>query len=1511
MSQRYPQNQGLYNSAHEHDACGIGFVAHIKGSRSHDIIQRGLEVLERMMHRGAEGADNRTGDGAGIMLQIPHEFYRSVIPNLPEPGRYGMGVVFLPSDPHEAAICIRALEDIIARASLTLIGWRDVPVESGVLGAIARSSEPVIKQVFVTGTLAPDSLERKLYVVRKQIERTIRASSLKQAFQFYITHLSTRTVIYKGMLMSQQLRAYFPELSDSRLTSAIALVHSRFSTNTFPTWDLAQPFRVLAHNGEINTIKGNRFWIQARETSFESPLFGDDIKKLLPIIEPGKSDSASFDNVLELLIQAGRSLPHALMMMIPESFNQLNPIPEDLKYFYEYHSAFMEPWDGPASMVFCDGRIVGGTLDRNGLRPSRYVITKDNLVVMASEVGVQTFAPEQIAAKGRLMPGKLLLVDTEEGRIIPDAEIKDRISHQQPYRQWVQENRITFVSVPLAEPVPVGLPPDQLHTLELAFGYTTEDIEHIILPMLETHQEPVGSMGTDTPLAVFSDRPQRLFNYFKQTFAQVTNPAIDPIREQLVMTLTSYIGKESNLLSETPKHCHMIQFKRPIFSNLDIHKLRHWDNPNFKVGTLDMTFPVGEGPAGLKPALDRLCQEAERLVDEGYDFIILSDRGVNADRAPIPSLLACAGVQHHLIRVEKRTQCALIIETAEAREVMHFALLFGYGASAINPYGAFAIIHDLFKSGRLPAAPNYLAAENIFIDAIDKGLLKVLSKLGISTLRSYHGAQTFEAIGLSKTVVDEYFTGTESRIDGIGLEEIAQEALMHHRQAYVQRPALLSSEGVYQYRKNGELHAWNPEAIYLLQWAVRSGEYAKYREFAEHVNRFNQRPHVIRGLFDFKPQTPIPIEEVEPVENILRRMTTGAMSFGSLGKDVHETIAIAMNRLGGRSNSGEGGEEPERFAPRPDGTWTRSAIKQVASGRFGVTSHYLVNADELQIKIAQGAKPGEGGQLPGHKVDEIIARTRYSTPGVTLISPPPHHDIYSIEDLAQLIFDLKNVNPRARISVKLVSQAGVGTVAAGVAKAHADNIVISGYDGGTGASPQSSIKHAGLPFELGLAETHQTLVLNGLRGRVRLQTDGQLKTGRDIVLAGMLGAEEFAFGTAALIALGCVMMRKCHLNTCPVGVATQDPELRKRYTGQVEHLVNYFTFLAQDVREIMAQLGIRRFADLIGRTDLLTVRPVTHWKARTVDPMAVLHRPTESDRTATCCVEDQEHKIDTPLNRKLMELAQPALERGEPVAIQMPITNSDRTVGTMLSGEVSRRYGEDGLPDDTIQITFRGSAGQSFGAFLARGITLRLEGDANDYFGKGLSGGKLMAIPPEGSTFAAEENVIVGNTVLYGATGGEAFIRGVAGERFAVRNSGAIAVVEGTGDHCAEYMTGGRIIVLGKVGRNFAAGMSGGIAYVLNVDGNFAYFCNRSMVDLAPALEYEDQEFLREWLEKHMQHTGSTVAQVVLDRWHEYIPKFIKVVPFEYGRILQEQKLREMDKLLQYVREEAYLEVPY
>ena len=1041
MMTGFPDKQGMYDPAYERDSCGIGFVAHIKGQASHDIIRRGLDVLTSMTHRGAESADNKTGDGAGIMLQLPHAFYRAEIPDLPKPGKYGTGLVFLPHDAGEQASCMRLLEDVIQAEGLALVAWRDVPTDNSVLGQIAQASEPVIKQVFVTSQqrrIKQAVLERKLYVVRKQIENLIRQSSLSEAARFYLPSLSSRTVVYKGMLMPDQINAYYQELQDDRLASAVALVHSRFSTNTFPTWDLAQPFRFIAHNGEINTIKGNRFWIQAAENSFRSDLFGDDIKKLLPIIEPGKSDSASFDNILELLVEAGRSLPHALMMLIPELFNKLNPIPDDLKYFYEYHSAFMEPWDGPASMVFCDGRLIGGTLDRNGLRPSRYLITKDDLIVMGSEVGVQQFPAEQIAFKGRLMPGKLLLVDMEEGRVIPDAEIKARISNQAPYREWVEQNRITFHSIEITRPATVGLSDRQLLDLQLTFGYSREDIEEIIVPMIETHQEPVSSMGTDTPLAVFSDRPQRLFNYFKQSFAQVTNPAIDPIREELVMTLTSYIGKESNLLSETPEHCHMIQFKRPVFSNLDLEKIRWWEDGDFRAFTLAATFPADEGAAGLRRAMDQLCERAEWVVDQGYDFLILTDRGVNENTAPIPSLLACAGVHHHLIRAHKRTQIALIVETAEAREVNHFALLFAYGASAINPYGVLATVYDLYKKGRLPSVKNYLQAEDLYINAIDKGLLKVLSKLGISTLRSYHGAQTFEAIGLSQEMIDQYFTGTDSRIGGIGLDEIAQEVLMHHDRAYVERLDLLESEGVYQYRKNGERHAWNPETIHLLQWAVRTGDYQKYKQFSALVDQQNQKPHVIRGLLDFAPRTPIPLDEVEPVEAIFKRMTTGAMSFGSLGKDVHEAIAVAMNHIGGRSNCGEGGEEPERYAPRPDGTSVRSAIKQVASGRFGVTSNYLVNADELQIKIAQGAKPGEGGQLPGHKVDKIIARTRHATPGVTLISPPPHHDIYSIEDLKQLIFDLKNANPRARISVKLVSESGVGTVAAGVAKAHAD-----------------------------------------------------------------------------------------------------------------------------------------------------------------------------------------------------------------------------------------------------------------------------------------------------------------------------------------------------------------------------------------------------------------------------------------------------------------------------------------
>jgi len=1514
MQGKLPQRQGLYDSAFEHDSCGIGFVAHIKGTRSHDIIRRGIEVLERMEHRGAESADNKTGDGAGILMQIPHELYRNELPTLPGPGLYGTGMVFLPRETGEAEYCIRELERVVDEEGLRTIGWRDIEVDSSVLGKISRASEPAMKQIFIAGKNTEDqaALERKLYIVRKVVEKKIRDSSLSRKRLFYIPSLSTKTMVYKGMFMPNQVRRYYRDLSDPLTSSAVALVHSRFSTNTFPSWDLAQPFRLLAHNGEINTIKGNRFWMSARESSFASPDFGSDIGKILPVIEPGKSDSASFDNALEMLYFTGRSLPHALMMLIPESWNEKNPIPEELKYFYEYHSTFMEPWDGPASMVFCDGRFVGGTLDRNGLRPSRYVVTKDDLIVMGSEVGVQTFPAERIAYKGRLMPGKLLFVDMEKGRIIPDEEVKRQIYTQKPYRLWVQLNTVNLEDLEVKGEVPVSMEENRLHEMHLLYGYTREDIKDIITPMVETAQEPTGSMGTDTPLAVFSDKPQRLFNYFKQCFAQVTNPAIDPIREELVMTLTSYIGEQQNLLEETPRHCRMIKFKNPIFTNRDIEKIRSSDSPGFKSITLPMTFPVRNAPGSLKRAMDALCASVEDKINEGCSFIILSDQNTDRENAPIPSLLACAGVHHHLIRAKKRTRVGLIIETAEAREIMHFALLFGYGAGAVNPYGAFATIHGLVNKGELQDI-RYLKAEDNYIKALNKGLLKVLSKMGTSTLRSYRGAQIFEAIGLGNELINDYFTETVSRIGGIGIAEIEIETLLQHDTAYNSKPKLKDSQGMYQYRKEGERHAWNPESIYFLQWATRTGDYDKYKEFSRVVSKQNCSPHFIRGLFDFKPQTPIPLEEVENEKKILKRLTTGAMSFGSISREAHETIAAAMNTLSGRSNSGEGGEDPERFVPRPDGTFTRSAIKQVASGRFGVTSNYLANADEIQIKIAQGAKPGEGGQLPGYKIDKNIAKTRHSTPGVTLISPPPHHDIYSIEDLAQLIFDLKNANPKARISVKLVSESGVGTIAVGVAKAHADNILISGFEGGTGASPMSSIRHAGLPWEIGLAETHQTLVMNDLRGRVRLQTDGQLKTGRDIVIAAMLGAEEFGFGTATLIVMGCVMMRKCHQNTCPVGVATQDPELRKRFTGKPEHLINYFQFIAREAREIMAGLGIRNFEDLVGRSDLLSVRAIDHWKAKTVDPSALIHVPDDGEAHATHCVQTQIHKINDILDVTLIQKSSPALSMygRMPVSIDMPINNTDRATGTMLSYEVSTRFGEDGLPDDSIQCTFKGSAGQSFGAFLAQGITFRLEGDANDYFGKGLSGGRLIAVPPEGSDFIPEENIIIGNTVLYGATSGEAFIRGIAGERFAVRNSGAVAVVEGAGDHCAEYMTGGRIIVLGRVGRNFAAGMSGGIAYVLDNDGTFEYFCNKGMVELSAVREFEDQDFIIELLQKHVKHTSSAVAKDVLMNWHDYLPKFMKVLPLEYKRALDEMRIAQIEAKLARVREEEQLGATY
>jgi len=1504
---KYPQREGLYDRAFEHDACGIGFVAHIKGERSFDIIARGLEVLKRMEHRGAESADNKTGDGAGILMQIPHAFYLAEVPSLPAEGEYGTGIVFLPKDREARDFCKKTLEQTAAEEGQRVISWRKLPVDATVVGAIALSSMPGMEQIFITGTSAQsrERLERKLFVIRKLCERKVKETSFDTS-SFYINSLSSKSIVYKGMLMPDQVGAFYADLRDTRMTSAVALVHSRFSTNTFPAWELAQPFRMIAHNGEINTVKGNRFWMSARESLFASKEFDDDIKKILPVIEEGRSDSASFDNALEMLVATGRSLPHALMMMVPESWNDKNPVSDDLKKFYEYHATFMEPWDGPASIVFFDGRYIGGTLDRNGLRPSRYIITKDNLIVMGSEVGVQDIDPSNIAYKGRLMPGKLLLVDIVEQRIIPDHEIKQTIVHQKPYSEWVSNHRLPFEAVPKKESH-TSIKDDALHKMHLLFGYNREEIEKLIPELAKEGQEITGSMGTDTPIAVFSDIPQRLFNYFKQVFAQVTNPPIDPIREELVMTLTSFIGRQKNLLEQTPEHCRLIKLLSPVISDNELESLRLFDAPEFESVTLDAVFSADEGKPGLKRAMKRLCREAEQAIESGKTFIILSDRKADAYNVPVPSLLACAGVHHHLIRQKKRTQCSIFIESAEPREVHHFCLLFGYGADLINPYGAFATILDQTKKGYLGDMP-YKEGQAHFIKGIQKGILKVLSKMGTSTLRSYRAAQVFEAIGLGKGLIDEYFTNTPSRIGGIGIDELAEEALRAHSYAFEEAPALVRSEGVYAWRKSGERHAWNPETIHLLQWATRTANYQLFKKFSTAINELNRAPHVIRGLFDFVDFTPVPIEEVEGVEAIMKRFTTGAMSYGSISAEAHEAIATALNSIKGRSNSGEGGEDPARYLPKADGTSTRSAIKQVASGRFGVTSNYLTNADEIQIKIAQGAKPGEGGQLPGHKVNEIIAKTRFSTPGVTLISPPPHHDIYSIEDLAQLIFDLKNANPGARISVKLVSESGVGTVAAGVAKAHADNILISGYDGGTGASPQSSIKHAGLPWEIGMSETHQTLVLNELRDRVRMQTDGQIKTGRDIVLAGILGAEEFGFATSVLVVLGCTLMRKCHLNTCPFGVATQDEKLREKFSGRPEYLINFFRFLAEEVREIMAQLGVRKFDELIGATQLLRVRTdVTHWKARLVDPSPLLHKPAKADSRANHCTTDQIHKIDAVLDRTIIADCGEALKAKKPIVRDYLIKNTDRTVGAMLSHEISKKYGEAGLPEGTIKVHFNGSAGQSFGAFLAKGVSFTLEGDANDYLGKGLSGGRIVVMPPHTSDFAAEDNIIIGNTVLYGATGGELYVRGVAGERFCVRNSGALAVVEGTGDHCAEYMTGGRLVVLGQVGRNFAAGMSGGIAYVYDVNKNFDYFCNKGMVELSPIKNAEDEYFLKTTIACHAELTGSRLASVMLHNWNGYLYRFVKVMPLEYKRALQEMKLKKIDARLEDIRAEEGL----
>jgi len=1493
---RFPDKQGLYDPLNEHDSCGIGFVAHIKGAKSNEIIRRGLEVLKNMDHRGATNSDNTSGDGAGIQIQVPHDFIVKQGIAVPAPGKYGTGLIFLPGDSQEARLCEAVLEKHFKEEGLELIGFRDVPVDSSVVGEIAHGSEPVIRQVFVKADLEQDALERKLYLVRKLAEREIRESSLKEKQSFYIPSLSSKTLIYKGMLTPEQLRTYFLDLKDPEMKSAIALIHSRFSTNTFPTWDLAQPFRMMAHNGEINTVTGNRLWMHAKESLLKSEIFGEDLKKLLPVIEPGKSDSASLDNVLEFLLMNGRTIPHAICMLIPESFNDKNPIPDSLKAFYEFQSTLMEPWDGPASIVFSDGRYIGGTLDRNGLRPSRYIITNNDMIVMASEVGVQTFDPSEVKAKGRLRPGKLLLVDTQLGIIIPDEEVKAELTRRYPYNNWLRDNRIEIDDIVVKQRVPSSMG-KEFPVYARVFGYSKEDMKDVIRPMILDANEPTGSMGSDMPMAIFSEKPQRFFSYFRQIFAQVTNPPIDPIREGLVMSLTNYIGSSmSNILEESPEHCRLIKINSPVLTNTDLGKIKDLKHEQFTHSMIPMVFPVAEGEAGFRKAIDNMLEQAEKAVDDKMNFIILTDRMVSEEMAPIPSLLAVSAVHHHLIRTRKRMQIGLIVETGEVREVMHYALLLGYGASMINPYLAFAAIAELIRKGEINL--DYREARHNYIKAIDKGLLKIISKMGISTLRSYHGSQLFEAVGISKEIIDRYFTGTPSRIGGIGFEGIFNEALSFHKEAFKDNSDdfSFSTEGTFTYRKNGEHHAWNPQTIGLLQWAARNNDYSKYKEFSALTDAENQKPVFIRGALRWK-LNPIDISLVESEEEIMKRFVTGAMSYGSISKEAHESLAIAMNTIGGRSNTGEGGENSERFYKN-----TRSAIKQIASGRFGVTNNYLINADELQIKIAQGAKPGEGGQLPGYKVDKIIAKLRNSTPGITLISPPPHHDIYSIEDLAQLIYDLRCTNPAAKISVKLVSEQGVGTIAAGVAKAYADLIVISGCEGGTGASPTSSIRYAGLPAELGIAEAHQTLVLNNLRGRVRLQTDGQLKTGRDVIIMGLLGAEEFGFATSALITLGCVMMRKCHLNTCPAGIATQDEALRKRFTGQSEHVINFLRFVAREVREYLAEVGFTKFDDIVGRTDLLEQYRDTEKmtvKTRDLDLSKLIYFPEASKKNPLRYSNQTVNTVKDMMDHRLIREANKAIKSGEKVWIAHDIRNVDRTIGAMLSGEISKRYGEKGLPEDTINCTFYGSAGQSFGAFLVKGVSFRLEGDANDYLGKGLSGGSISVVPPAGTTFVPEENIIIGNTILYGATSGKIFIRGQAGERFCVRNSGALAVVEGVGDHCCEYMTGGRVVVLGKTGRNFAAGMSGGIAFVLNVDGNFDYFCNKGLVELTPLEDKNDIRDLQEMINQHLLHTQSLLAARILTNWDEYLPKFVKVIPFEYKKVLEELKLRELERKLQ------------
>lgn len=1492
--QRQPKQLGLYEASHEHDACGVGMLVNIQGGKSHELVESALKVLENMRHRGAEGADNKTGDGAGIMLQIPHEFILLQGIPVPEKGKYGTGLLFLPKDGKDQAVILSVIIEEIEKEGLTLMHLRNVPTCPEILGEAALANEPDIKQIFITGFTESETADRKLYIIRKRIENRIRKSDIPTREDFYIVSLSTKNIVYKGMLSSLQLRNYFPDLTNSYFTSGLALVHSRFSTNTFPTWGLAQPFRLLAHNGEINTIRGNRGWMEARESVLSSPALGD-IREIRPIVQPGMSDSASLDNVLEFLIMSGLSLPHAMAMLVPESFNEKNPISEDLKAFYEYHSILMEPWDGPAALLFSDGRYAGGMLDRNGLRPARYLITQGGVMVVASEVGVMDFEPGDIKEKGRLQPGKILLIDTEKGEIYYDGELKKQLAEAKPYRTWLAGNRIELDELKSGRKVSHSV--ENYDSMLRIFGYSKEDVERLIVPMCTTGAEPINSMGNDTPLAVLSDKPQLLYNYFRQQFAQVTNPPIDPIREELVMSLTEYIGAVGmNILTPSENHCKMVRLNHPILNNTQLDILCNIRYKGFKTVKLPLLFEVAKGCQGLQEALATLCKQAEESVNEGVNYIVLSDRDVDAAHAAIPSLLAVSAVHHHLISVGKRVQTALIVESGEIREVMHAALLLGFGASALNPYMAFAVIDKLVNEKEIQL--DYATAEKKYIKSVCKGLFKIMSKMGISTIRSYRGAKIFEAVGLSEELSNTYFGGLSSRIGGIRLDEVARDAIAFHEEGMEVlkkkgEAELLPNRGLYAFRKDGEKHAWNPETISTLQLATRLGSYKKFKEFTAMVDS-KESPIFLRDFLDFR-RAPISIDRVEPVEHIVQRFVTGAMSYGSISREAHEAMAIAMNKLHGRSNTGEGGEDRARFMPREDGTNLRSAIKQVASGRFGVTAEYLVNADEIQIKIAQGAKPGEGGQLPGFKVDEVIAKTRHSIPGISLISPPPHHDIYSIEDLAQLIFDLKNVNPRAKISVKLVAESGVGTIAAGVAKAKADLIVISGAEGGTGASPASSIRYAGISPELGLSETQQTLVLNGLRGQVMLQVDGQLKTGRDIILMAMLGAEEFGFATSALIVLGCVMMRKCHQNTCPVGVATQNEELRKRFRGRSEYLVNFFTFLAQEVREYLAEIGVERLDDIIGRTDLIVRKPDDGIRKHQLISFDKLLARVDNE-AAIRHVTDQQHGIDHVKDVEMLHAAAEAVENQKEISLEYTIANTDRACGAMLSGVIAAKYGEKGLPEHTLNVKFKGSAGQSFGAFLVPGVNFKLEGEANDYLGKGLSGGRIAVLPPVRSNFEAEKNTIAGNTLLYGATSGEVYINGRAGERFAVRNSGATAVVEGVGDHCCEYMTGGRVVVLGQTGRNFAAGMSGGVAYVWNRDGNFDYFCNMEMVELSLIEEASYRKELHELICQHYLYTGSKLARTMLDDWPRYADQFIQVVPIEYKKVLQEEQMQKLQQ---------------